>query len=85
MIVDTSNGNVINSDAKSNVEADCEGVGFPWPEPAVRDLLKGAVVLRDQVLDLKTVLETKTVVGLYFSADWVSILLLIIFIPFRRY
>lgn len=72
MIVESSTGRVLNSDAKNNVEADPEGLEFPWPDPTVSDLLKGPVLFRGECHDLEAMLEAKTVLGLYFSADWVS-------------
>lgn len=66
-------GHLITNDGRSIVMEDQEGKDFPWTPKPISELLNGDLVTKDGKTTWSHLKEEVDVVGLYFSAHWVSL------------
>lgn len=74
IFLDGETGNVINKNGRSAVDSDPEGEKFPWKGKTLQDILSAGEYIsnRDEKKSYENDIKGK-VLGIYFSAHWVSI------------
>ena len=76
-MLDASNGEVLTKNGRSLVSDDPEGADFPWRPREFLDIIgDGNFVNRDDATkSWEAIASESDVLGLYFSAHWVTTLL----------
>ena len=71
-MVDGKTGKLITKEGRGIVGDDTEGKEFPWPQKMPLDVLPGPLLTKeDKEIEWSDV--TEEIIGLYFSAQWVSL------------
>ena len=65
-------GHLITNDGRSIVMEDPEGKEFPWTPKPISELIDGELVTKGEKTAWSKLKETVDVIGIYFSAHWVS-------------
>ncbi len=77
-MVNAANGKLITSDGRSIVTDDAEGKDFPWTPKSFAEVIEGKFCKKNgkkvekDVEGLGEFIKGK-IIGLYFSAHWVSV------------
>ena len=71
MLLDGGTGSVLTTDGRSVVMEDPDGSEFPWRPKTFPETIPGMLVDKDGVQTTWSALK-EDVIGLYFSAHWVS-------------
>lgn len=74
VLLEADTGKVITTDGRSIVAEDPEGANFPWKPKPLSELIGENFISGDKKEVGRKAIEGK-ILGLYFSAHWVSILL----------
>lgn len=75
VLLEADTGKTITTDGRSIVVEDPEGANFPWKPKPLSELIGEKFITNDKKEVGNDAIEGK-ILGLYFSAHWVSILLL---------
>ena len=83
VFVEADTGKLINKSGRFVVEKDKTGENFPWHPRTLSDILSGPVLSNSEEVDLEDARKDK-VLGIYFSAEWVSLSLFVHKCSFRN-
>ena len=73
MLLEADTGKTITTDGRSIVAEDPEGKNFPWKPKPLSELIGNEFITNDMTEVGSEAIDGK-ILGLYFSAHWVSIL-----------
>ena len=74
VLLDGETGKTISTEGYSHITEDVEGVGFPWKTQTFTEIIPGTLVNnKSEQSEALEVLKNKFV-GIYFSANWVGYL-----------
>jgi len=70
LVLVDSNGKIITSDGRSEVGADPKGTRFPWTPKPLFETIGGRFIDKDAKEYTMNDIQSKNVIGFYFSAHW---------------